>query len=139
MARFKFRIVFLALTFLLGGFIQTFANSTQAASNFSGDANAYNSSVRNIESSDESVDLPTSSHGNGKDISLPLVERAEEQELEAKSLKKKIDRTHNAVSGLHALLICSLFVTNNKLSFPQWRDPSATTYPKYLIFRNLRS
>lgn len=139
MARFQVRIIFLTLTFLLGGFIQTFANSTQAASNFSGETSAHNSSVSDIEASDESIDLPTSSHGNGKDFCLHLVERAEEQELECKFFKKKIDRTPNAGFVSDALLNCSLFVTNNKLSSPRWRDPSATTYPKYLVYRNLRS
>ena len=140
MARFLVRLIFLTLTFFLSGFIQTFANSAQHAAIISGKGSIHSSSVADVQSFGiESLDCPPHSHGNGKDICLPVVERAEEQEFESKTLKKKIDRGHEESSLSCALQVCSLFVINNKLSSRKWFDPSVTSHPKYLKFRNFRS
>ena len=138
MASFPVRLIFLTLTFFLSGFIQTFAHSAQHATDISGQATIH-SSVTGVESFGiESLDCPAHSHGNGKDLCLPVVERAEEQEFESKTFKK-IDRGHKENFLSCELQICSLFVINNKLSSLKWCDPSVTTYPKYLKFRNFRS
>ncbi len=139
MTRFSVRLIFLTLTFLLSGFLQTFANSAQSTANSFGHAGVEKSSDTGDPSDAESIDLPSSSHGSGKDLGLPLAERAEEQEVEFKSFKKKIDRTNNTSSLSDALYIASLFINNNKLSSLQWQEPSVTANPKYLIFRNFRS
>lgn len=139
MTRFSIRLIFLSLTFLLSGFLQIFANSAQTTVNSFDHADVAKSSDTRNSCDEESIDLPSSSHGNGKDLGLPLVERVEEQEVEFKSFKKKIDRTNSTSSLSDALQINSLFVTNNKLSSPQSREPFVNANPKYLIFRNFRS
>jgi hypothetical protein len=140
MVRFPVRLIFLALTFFLSAFVQTFANTAQQIFNFSEQSIVHGSTVNGGESFDaESIDLPATSHDNGKDLCLPLVERAEEQELDSKSFKKKTDRILKATSLSCALQVSSLFVINNKLSSLEWRDPFPSNYPRYLIFRNFRS
>ena len=139
MARFLIRFIFLTLTFFLCGFIQTAAISAKSTINFL-DESVLDKSLIGTESPDaESVDLPASSHGHGKDFCLPLVECAEEQEMESKSFKKKLDRTDNTSAMSCALLIDSIFAINNKLSSVKECNLCATAFQKYLLFRNFRS
>jgi hypothetical protein len=139
MARLLVRFIFLTLTFFLCGFIQTAAISAKSTINFL-DPSIVDKSLIATESPDaESVDLPASSHGHGKDLCLPLVERAEEQELESKSFKKKLDRINNTSALSCALLIDSLFAINNRLSSVKECNLCSTAFHKYLLFRNLRS
>lgn len=140
MTKFLVRSIFLAFIFFLVGSIQSYAHSFQLDTN-SPDKPALEEYSRGDEnrSADESIGLPSPLHGNGKDLSLPVVERAEEQELEHKSFKKKLDGSHDAGPMYCTLPIHSLFFVGKNLSSVEWLDQVTTTSPRYLIFRNLRS
>ena len=140
MTKFLVRSIFLAVIFFLVGFVQSYAHSFQLDINSQGTpALEEYSQCDEDPSANESLDLPSPLHGNGKDLCQPLVERAEEQELEHKSFKKKIDGYHDASPMSWTLSIHSLFFVNKNLSSLAWLHLSTTTSPRYLRFRNLRS
>lgn len=140
MTKFLVRSIFLAFIFFQVGFVQSYAHSFQLDTNSPGTPALEEYSHGDEEpSADESLDLPSPLHGNGKDLCLPLVERAEEQELEHKSFKKKLDCNHDASPMSWTLSIYSLFFVNKNLSSLEWLHLSTTTTPRYLRFRNLRS
>jgi hypothetical protein len=140
MTKFLVRSIFLAFIFFLVGSVQSYAHSFQLVTNSPGtSALEEYSQCYEDPSADESFDLPSPLHGNGKDLCLPLVERAEEQELEHKSFKKKLDYNHDAGPMSWTLPINSLFFVNKNLSSLEWLHLSTTTSPRYLRFRNLRS
>lgn len=132
------RSIFLIFIFFFGGFIQVTAHSTQLSVSSQGTLVLQKSLSDDESVADESIDLPSPSHKNAKDLRLPLFERTEEQELESKSLKKKTDQP--GVSALSCtLLLHSLLFVNRNLSSPESLDLSVTTSRRYLRFRNLRS
>jgi hypothetical protein len=140
MTKFLVRSIFLTVIFFLVGFVQSYAHPFQSDGNSPGTAALEEYTPCDEDPSpDESIDLPSPLHGNGKDLCLPLVERAEEQELEHKSFKKKLDWDYDASLMSRTLPIHSLFFVNKNLSSLEWLHLSTTTSPRYLRFRNLRS
>ena len=140
MSKFLVKLFFLIFILLLGGSTGSFINSLPSATNLSEISGlAENAQIKEEPSDEKFIDLPSPLHGNGKDLSLPVCERTEEQELEYKSVKKKLDHNFDghAMSGI--LPIHSLFFINNNLSSPEWRNLFTATVPRYLVFRNLRS
>lgn len=140
MTKFLVRSIFLVFIFSLVGSIQSYSHSFQLDSN-SPETPALKefSQCDEDRSVNESIGLPSPLHGNRKDLCLPVVERAEEQELDHKPLKKKLDCQHDACQMFCTLPIHSLFFVSKNLSSLEWLDQVTSTSPRYLIFRNLRS
>lgn len=138
----RLQVKFILLTFfvLLGVGGLSSAHSFQTDLQLSLAEPTYEGSFHlNAESSDgESIDLPSPSHGDEKNLCLPLEEPAEEQELGYKSLKKKLDRC-SASPTFWTLSLRSVPFYGNKLSPPEWTVIFTSTCPRYLTFCNLRS
>jgi hypothetical protein len=139
MTKFLVKSFFLISVLLLGGSTRSHIHSVQLATNLSDISELEENAQKEELSDDESIDLPSPSHGNGKDLCLPVFERAEEQELEYKSLKKKLDGGFDGHAMTCILPIHSAFFINNNLSSHEWRNLFTTTAPRYLVLRNLRS